>query len=144
MFSNKEQYWCYICNNVASHNCHTTNHDIENYNDYYHSQSLLIKLNTKQTNVACDEALKDFQKTQTAVESITAWIRVLLLEVTQRDSSSTDASFQCQVFIAQLESLKTAGVFYVAEEEDSGILSYISQLTTQYVVCLINMFSSSQ
>ncbi|EFX85564.1 hypothetical protein DAPPUDRAFT_237809 [Daphnia pulex] len=53
--------------------------------------------------------------------------------MTQRDdSSTTDASFQCQVFIAQLESLKTAGVFHVAEEEDSGILSYISQLTTHF------------
>jgi hypothetical protein len=94
----------------------------------------LIKSNIKQTNLACDEALQDCQKTQNAVEAIIAWIRVLLFGMTQRDSSSTDASFQCQVFIAQLESLKTAGVFHVAEEEDSGILSYISQLTTQYVV----------
>ncbi len=132
VFRNKDRYWCYICNNLASHNCHTDNHDIENYNYYYHSQSILIKSNIKQTNLACDEALQDCQKTQKAVEAIIAWIRVLLLGMTQRDSSSTDASFQCQVFIAQLESLKTAGVFHVAEEEDSGILSYISQLTTQY------------
>ncbi|XP_046460984.1 restin homolog [Daphnia pulex] len=129
---NKHRYWCYICNNLASHNCHTENHEIENYNHYYHTQSILIKSNMKQTNLACDEALQDCQKTEKAVEAIIAWIRVLLLGMTQRDSSSTDASFQCQVFIAQLESLKTAGVFHVAEEEDSGILSYISQLTTHF------------
>jgi hypothetical protein len=80
------------------------------------------------------QELSDCQKTQSALQAIIAWIKVLQLEKTQSDSSSIGASFLCQVLISQLESLKTAGVFHVAEKDGSGILNYVNKLTTQYVM----------
>ena len=127
IFYYREQQWCVDCTAPSSKNCLLNKHHLQNLNDFQNSCMSQLKTKISQTNVACDKALEDYKKIQSAHQVIIAWIRWLQLEITHRDASNTSS-------IARLESLKMPETFHAetCENEDmQSIFNRVEELTEQ-------------